>query len=158
MCFSCPYSCMRACIHTYEGRQKKLVGSISMSANSLWDLSIYCNWQHSWLQCSPAAEWKIPTMTEHGALSVYMWARECMCMTHTPVRAREEKRRAIQGGLGLRPNSKWGIGWRKSCLCEITAPTTASTHMADFMRKGPRCLHPIKKVELSSHSHLPASC
>lgn len=68
-----------------------------VSTNSLWDPTIYCNWQHSWLQCSPAAEWKIPAMTEH---EVCMWegVRESVCEWHTWKREREREGEGEGGG------------------------------------------------------------
>lgn len=64
-------------------------------------------------------------------------------MTYMKKKREKGGRRGGQsnGGLGFGPNRQPGIGCRKNCLCELTAPTTASTHMADSMRTHPPCSH-----------------
>lgn len=54
---------------------------------------------------------------------------------------RKRKKKGDPRGLGCCPSSQRGIGWQESCLCEITAPTTASSHTVDAVRTEPPHTH-----------------
>lgn len=86
LCFVQLWFCACVQLCTCGNPERDEAGRRRLSAPIRWDSSIYYNWQHSWLQCSPAAEWKIPAMTEHGAKS------ECVC---------ESKRGGWIEGAGL---------------------------------------------------------
>lgn len=79
----CPGHRVHTCSYACEEKQKKKKKNWRKPTNTLLRFT-YGNWQHSWLQCSPSAEWKIPAMTEHGAWNVCVRAsgREggCVCV------------------------------------------------------------------------------
>lgn len=107
--------CARVLLKDFEKEPERS----RLEQERVFGIQPYCNWQHSWLQCSPAAEWKILSMTWHEVCE-RVW--DCVCVHNTHERERAGRRRSIRGGWAVVQTDSKGLDGGKAAFVRSQPP------------------------------------